>query len=175
MKILLFNLLLILGFVGCYSTRGFVDSKYKTIYVAPVQNKIKFTQETQEYSKYRSFPALFENNFTAELIDRFNLDGALKTDSRYFSQLRLETEIVDFVRDVLRYTDNDSVEEYRLKLFFKYRLYDNKTNELIKERSLISDANYSLTGSAATSEEEALKELFSDAARRLVEDITEAW
>lgn len=160
---------------GCYSTRGFVNPKYRTIYVAPVKNKIKFTQETQEYSNYRSFPALFENDFTNALIDRFNLDGALKTDNRYFSQLRLETEITDYVRDVLRYNDNDSVEEYRLKLFFKYRLYDNRTNTLVKENSLIADTNYSLTGSGATTEEEALKDLFSDAARRLVEDITEAW
>jgi len=170
-----FASLLIILMSGCYSTRGFIDSKYKTIYVEPVKNKIKFTQETQEYSKYRSFPALFENDFTAALIDRFNLDGALKVDNRYFSQLRLETEINDFVRDVLRYTDSDSVEEYRLKLFFKYRLYDNETNELIKENSLIADANYSLSGSTATSEEGALKELFVDAARRLVEDVTEAW
>lgn len=157
-----------------YSTQGFVNIEHNSIYVKPVVNKIVFTGETQESSSYRSFPPLIENDFTRKIIDRFNIDGRLKPATQEDSELVVETQIKDFVRDAIGYTDNDQVREYRLKLYFTYSLYD-KEGKLLRKKDLVADVEYPLEGVAAKTESQALNELLEDAARRLVESIIEVW
>ena len=160
---------------GCgYTTRGFFNPKYKTIYITPVENNIDITKETEEYSKYRSFPALIENNFTSKIISRFNLDGNLKTTNKNNADLVLKCIIEDFVRDAVDYDDNDQVEKYRLKLKFTYTLFDSQ-GEVIKTKSITADEDYNLTGAYAKSEDSAVLDLLDDAARRIVDSIVEEW
>ncbi len=160
---------------GCgYTTRGFLNPKYRTIYVAPVENKINITKETEEYSKYRSFPALIEDNFTSKIISRFNLDGNLRTTNEQSADLILKCVINDFVRDAIDYDDNDQVQKYRLKLNFTYTLLDSQ-GRVIKTRTITADENYNLTGAYAKSEDSALLDLLDDAGRRIVESIVERW
>jgi len=172
---ILFSLLFVLFFTGCgYTTQSLLNSEYKTVYISPVVNKIQFTGESQEYSKFRSVPPLLADRLTKSLISMFNLDGHLKTVKEGVSDLTLSCEINDYVRDTLRYDDNNNVEEYRLKLYLTYSLTDNR-GELKDKKSIVADIEYSLTGSAAKSEASALNDLVDDASRRVVEDIIEAW
>jgi len=173
-KILIF--LVIFVFAGCgYTTRGFLNPEYKRIYVEPVKNKIDITNETAEYNSYRSYPPLIENDFTRNLISRFNLDGNLKTtNDKDKSQLDISCEITDFLREVVRSDDNDNVEAYRLKIFYRFYLYDSQ-GKLLKEVNLSTDKDYSLVGIYAKSEAKAISELLDDAARRVVESIVEEW
>ena len=167
--------LLVVSILGCgYTTRGFLNPDYKSIFVKPVLNKLTFTKETQEYRDFRSIPPLLEDSFTKALISRFNLDGNLRVDREETADLILETEITDFLRETLRYTDQDRVQEYRLKIYFTYKLYD-KNNNLIRKKSLVSDTTYTLEGKFAESEDSAISDLLDDAARRIVEDIVEEW
>lgn len=157
---------------GCgYTTRGSLDPAYKTIYVKPVVDKIEVTGETQEYSQFRSVPPLLDNSFTSALISRFNMDGNLKPIDKKTSDLVLETSITDYVRGGLRYDEDDDVEEYRLKLYFEYKLFDSE-GELIRNGDLVADTEYNFN---TESESSAISELLDDAARRLVEHIIEAW
>ena len=150
------------------------DSQYKSIYIRPVVTKVEFTKEDQEYSSFRSIPPFLDNSFTSALISRFNTDGNLKVAKQEGSDLVLECTITDFVRDTLRYDDQDRVEEYRLKIFFNYKLYDIKS-QVIRKNNIVADSEYALMGTAARSESEALSELLDDASRRIVEDIVEMW
>jgi len=169
-------LLSVVCFSGCfgYTTQSFLNPEHKSIYIKPVINNMKFTGETQEYSKFRSMPPLLENSFTQALISRFNLDGSLKIVKEPDADLILECQINDFLRSTLRYDDQDRVEEYRLKIYFDYKLYDRGAN-LIRQGDMVADAEFAFVGSAARSEARAISELLDDASRRISEDITEVW
>lgn len=170
----LYTLVFVL-FFGCgYTTRGFLNPEYKTIYVKPVVNTLRVTGETQEYSSFRSVPPFLEDSFTSALISRFNIDGNLRVVQKENADLILECEITDFLRSPLRYDDDDEIEEYRIKIFFRYDLYDSN-NDLVEKRNLVANQEYALTGSAAISENQALSELLNDAARRVTESIIEIW
>lgn len=172
---ILSSFLFILFFTGCgYTTQSLLNPAYKTIYISPAVSKIQFTGESQEYSKFRSVPPLLADRLTKSLISRFNLDGHLKTVKEGLSDLILTCEINDYVRDTLRYDDNNDVEEYRLKLYLTYSLID-KQGRVESKKRIVADTEYSLTGSAAKSEASALNDLVDDASRRVVEDIIEAW
>lgn len=161
--------------VGCgYSTRGFINPNYKTVYVRPVENDIKITGETQENDKFRSVPPLLENNLTSALLDRFSLDGSLKTVNESAADLVVEATLNDYFRESIRFDEDDEIEEQRIKLIFTFDMYDAE-GALVRSKKLIAHEDYATTGSNARSEEAALDDLMEDAARRLVEDIIEAW
>ncbi len=160
---------------GCgYTTHSVLKGGAKTLYVVPVKNTMKMAEESTEYTKYRSIPPLLENMFTQSLIERFHFDGNVKTVRDQTADLVLNCEIVDFVRDVLRYDTNDRVDEYRLKMSFRYTLA-NAQDTSVKTKSLSTSVTYPLTGLYAKSESAALDELLDDASRRIVESIVEEW
>lgn len=162
-------------FAGCgYTTRGFLNPNYKTVYVKPVVNNVKFTGETQENNTFRSVPPLIENKLTNALFDRFNLDGNLKTVDELGADLVLDCVITDYLREAVRFDDDENVEEHRIKIWYNFTLTDSQ-GAVIDEKSLIADEEYALTGSNARSEDSALVDLLDDAARRVVEEIIESW
>lgn len=166
---------LLLSFLGCgYTTRGFIDPRFKTVYVRPVVNDIKITGETQENDKFRSVPPLLENNLTSALLDRFNLDGSLKVVDESSADLIVEAALIDYYRESVRYDDDEEIEEQRIKLIFTFESFDSE-GELIKSKKLVAHEDYATSGSNARTEEVAIDELMDDAARRLVEEIIEAW
>ena len=168
-------LLLAISYSGCgYTTRGFLDPQHRTIYVKPVVNSVKVTGETQEFTDFRSVPPFLEQSFTQALISRFGLDGNLKLVKEDAADLVLECTITDFVRSTLRYDDQDRVEEYRLKIYFNYKLFDRGGN-VVGKNSLVADSEYALVGRLAKSENQAISELLEEAARKAVEDVIEAW
>ncbi len=171
--LLLFATFFLVIISGCgYTTRGSLNPAYKTVYIEPVTENIEFTGETQSYSDFRSVPPLLDNSFTSALISRFNLTGGLKVVNKNNADLFLETEITDYIRGGLRYDEQDDIEEYRLKMSFKYKLFNAK-NELVKENSLSASTEYNISGGETQSQ--AISDLLDDAARRLTEDIIESW
>ena len=167
--------LVVSSFSGCgYTTRGFIDPQYQTIYIRPVVNKIKVTGETQEFGDFRSVPPFLDQAFTRALISRFNLDGHLRVTNEENADLTVECTMTDYKQGTLRYDNDDRVEEYRLKLYYTYRLLDS-VGEVVKKGNLVANSEYALVGAAARSEDQAIAELLNDASRRLVDDIIEAW
>ena len=162
-------------FSGCgYTTRGFIDPQYQSVYVQPVVNKVKVTGETQEFGDFRSVPAFLDQAFTRALIARFNLDGHLRVTKEENADLIVECTITDYKQGTLRYDNDDRVEEYRLKLYYTYRLLDS-VGDVVKKGRLVANSEYALVGAAARSEEQAIAELLEDASRRLVDAIIEEW
>lgn len=160
---------------GCgYTTRGFLDSRYKTVYVRPAVNDIEITGETQENDKFRSVPPLLENYLTSSLLDRFNLDGILKVVVEDEADLVVETVLKDYYRESIRYDEDDDIEEQRIKLVYEFSLFE-ANGSLVKTKKIVASEKYATTGANARTEEAALDDLMDDAARRLVENIVEAW
>ena len=161
--------------LGCgYTTRSLIDPQYRTVYVKPVVNAVKVTGETQEFSKYRSVPPFLEQAFTRSLLERFSLDGNLKVVKEYMADLVVECTITDYVQSTLRYDDDERVEEYRLKMFFSYKVL-NRGGDIVRKGNLVANGEYALVGELATSEDRATASVLEDASRKLVDEIIEEW
>jgi hypothetical protein len=159
--------------LGCgYTTTAFIGGG--RIYIKPIVNEIAVTKEERAYSEYRTYPILLEKKLTNKLIDEFNTKTRFEVTPDFTNSNRLECRIVDFRREALRYDDADEVTEKRLRLYVTLRYYDSENN-LLKDKEIIGETTYRLTGSYKKSESEAQDVLLEDTARRIVEAIAEDW
>jgi hypothetical protein len=172
--LLIFSLAL---FSGCgYTTRSAINSSLKTIYVEPFKNKIDYASEFSEANRIKSYFPLLEVNITTAVVDRFLFDGNLKVVKEGNADVILKGELLDYVRDVLRYDDNNNPLEYRIVLVVKLILWDVKENkQLWEEGRFAGDTTYFTSGTAAKSEATAINYAITDLSRRIVERTVEAW
>ncbi|MCM8782825.1 MAG: LPS assembly lipoprotein LptE [Candidatus Omnitrophica bacterium] len=175
-NLLLLITLIIYFFLGCgYTTRSLVSSRYKTIYVGHFLNKIDITKETESIRRYKIYRPLIEQDIRRAVIERFNLDGNLKTETEDNANVILRGAVLDFRRDPLRYINNDEVEEYRISITAQIELEDKDKNLIIKKTNIIGDATYFLSGPHAKAEPLAIEEAIKDIARRIVEYVVGMW
>ena len=169
-----FLVLLLLIVVGCgYTTRGFIYAE-DTIIIAPVVNKIDITSEDRKFSNYTSFPILIENRLTNEIISKFNIEGNLKVVSEDPKALKLVCTVNSYDKETLRYAENDEVSEQRLRLHTRIKLTSGD-GKVLKDKSVIGETTYYLTGANQESESSAQVDLIDDTARRICEAVTEEW
>ena len=169
--------LLVFVMAGCgYTTSGFV-SVYEedSIIIEPVENKIEITSETRQFSGYSTFPILIENKLTNEIVNKFNIDGHFKVVSQDPKALRLSCVVNDYSKEALRYEEeDDDVEEQRLRLYAQIKLVSS-TGEVLKDKQVVGETTFFLTGASAKSESAAQLDLVDDTARRISEAVIEAW
>lgn len=169
--------ILILVFIllcGCgYTTRGFVYSSNK-IFISPAVNKISITSEDRRYSTFTVYPVLLEQRLTNKIINKFNIDGHLKVVSKEEGALKLNSEITEYTKEVMRYSDSESVKEQRLRLHVKMKLL-NQDGSVIKEREIVGETSFFLTGPSSISEATAQENLIDDTSRRILEVVVEEW
>ena len=173
--------LLMLCFVfllaGCgYTTRSLLPSDIKTIRVNNFQNEIKVTAEQSNLRMYRGYRPGMEVDITKSVINKFLSDGTLRIANESSADLVLNSDLIDFKRDALRYDANNNVEEYRIKLVVNMQLLNNKTgNVMWTEKGFAGEATYRTDGPLAKSDAAALNDAIDDLARRIVERTVEAW
>jgi len=162
---------------GCgYTTRSAIKIPWTTIYVTQFKNSIDYTNEFNEARNIKTYFPLIETKITSEVVNRFMFDGNLKVVREDNAEITLKGELIDYLRDVLRYDDNNNPLEYRISLVVKLSLWDNKENKLLWEESRFAgDTTYVASGTSAKSEAAAINDAVVDLARRIVERIVEAW
>jgi len=159
---------------GCgYTTRSYVYTNRK-IYIEPVSNEVKITSQKRVYSSYTPFPLLLEKKLTSAVINKFNTDGHLKVVKEQEGALQLKCIIDNYQKEALRYSNNDAVTEQKLRLYVKVKLY-LPDGTVLKERRVIGETTYFLSGQYAKSETSANEELIQDTARKIVEAVIEQW
>lgn len=169
--------LLVTGLIGCgYTTRSTISNKYKTIYIAPAVNRINFLKEDYVAERYRIYRPLIETEITKAIVDKFIFDGNLKPVDKEKADLILKTEITQFRRDPVRYTDDDDIEEYRLNLVVNMNLFGRRENKILwEETDFTGDVSYFVSGPSAISDDTAVNNAVKDLARRIVERTVEQW
>ncbi|MBM3248228.1 MAG: hypothetical protein FJZ10_02250 [Candidatus Omnitrophica bacterium] len=170
--------ILILSFVsGCgYTTRSMIDPNIKTIYIKPFENKIDFGTQDSVYSKLRTYYPNLETDITTAVASRFLFDGNLKVVKENDADVILKGELVEYRRDVLRYKDDEDIEEYRLNIVVNISLWNTKENKIIwQENRFTGETTYFTSGSKAKAESTAIKDGITDLARRIVERAIENW
>ncbi|HAJ57282.1 MAG TPA: hypothetical protein DCL35_05880 [Candidatus Omnitrophica bacterium] len=163
---------------GCgYTTHAFVaKTGYKTIYIEPFINKVDTTSEYTEGRRFKTYFPLLENKVTNAIVDRFIFDGNLKISKEADADVVLKGELINYRRDTLRNSTDDSPEEYRITLFVNISLVETASQKVLWEyKGFAGEASYFTTGQFVKSEEQALADATQDLARRIVETTVEAW
>jgi hypothetical protein len=168
--------------IGCgYTTRSMLSGEFSTIYITPFLNKVDVTQESYSANKYRIYRPMLETDITKKVINRYLFDGNLKPVKEAQADLVLRGELVEYRKDPLTYTSNsENITEYRINIYVKLSLWDQKENKLVWEESNFN-GNYSYFTSFASgnviqvSEDTAVMNAVEDLARRIVERTVEQW
>ncbi len=166
--------LAVLFIAGCgYSPHlSTLPSRFQTIHIAPFKNKVAFDSD-QARNGY--FP-LLEIKVTNAVIDRFLFDGNLRIAKEDKANLILRGELTGYQRDALRYTENNEVLEYRVRITVAMSLFDVALEKTIwSEPNFSGEATYFISGALAKTESSALEDALTDLARRVVERTVQDW
>ncbi len=172
-----FCLLLSTFLSGCgYTTKSLLPARFEAIYIETFANKINITSEVSDGEPYRLYPPGLEIDLTNEVIDKFIYDGNLQVANKEDAHLILRGEVVDYIKQPLRYAADDEIEEYRINIAVNISLFDVSKGELLwEEKGFTGDTSYLTTTSLSKTETAARTEAIQDLARRIVERTIEAW
>mgnify|MGYP003392801586 CR=1 FL=1 len=162
---------------GCgYTTKSLLPSNLKTIYVDNLVNKIKVTDESSDARMYRGYHPGMELDATRTIRDKYLSDGSLKIADQGTADLVLTGELVDFRNEALRYSRNNDIEEYRIRIVVNLEMR-NASNGKVRwtEKNFAGESLYRTSGPFAKSETAAMQEANDDLARRVVERTIEEW
>lgn len=165
-----FLAVLLLSVGGCgYTTETKLPNDIKTIAVPTFTNKIPIDD-------VYTYVSGLEVRLTNAVINRLIFDGNLKVVGLDEADAVLVGELKSYEQEPVRFTNTESVEEYRLFIVTKLELRDQRTNEIIwVEPSFSGDTEYFVTGPKAISERQAAEKAIEDLARNIVDRIVEDW
>jgi len=176
--ILLFSVFLFSVLSGCgYTTKSLLPSHIKTIYIDNFKNSIDLTAEVSNKKPYKLYEPGLENETTRAIVDQFIFDGTLKVVKDLSeADSVLSGELREYIKEPLRYDDNNDVIEFTIKVVTSARFVDKRTNETIwKNNSFEGESDQRTQGTLEKSEDTARDEAVSDLARRIVEKTIEVW
>jgi len=159
---------------GCgYSTRSLLPGDFKTVYVAPFDNKIDYMNQND---RKIYIPGL-ETKVRQAVIDRYLFDGNLHIAKEGESDLVLKGQLLSFDREELRVTANEDAKEYRLRVTVALTLIDPAENNKVvwQEPAFAGESTYYVSGPLAKSESAAIDDAVTDLAQRAVARTVEAW
>ena len=176
MKKIIFTAVLLsfaLSAAGCgYTTHPGYPARLKTIYIEPFENNINYTEDLNR----GLYVPLLEVKVRDAVIDRFQFDGHLRIAKPEDADVILKGSLTGFSRDVLRRTESDDVEEYRIQVIVDLTLIERVPNTTFwEEKGFAGESTYFLSGPSAKSEAAAIDEALVDLGRRVVERGIESW
>lgn len=159
---------------GCgYSTRSLLPGSYQNLFVEPIKNNVTYTTERQR----NIYLPLLEVKVRNAIVNRYIFDGNLNiANNAETADLVLKGELNGFEREVLRYTENNDVQEYRIRITISLALIDTGTGKPVwEEPGFVGETTYFPVGSQAKSESAAVEDALLDLSRRVVERTIEDW
>jgi len=174
----LFSVLCLLSVSGCgYTTRSLLPAHIKTVYIDNFKNSIDITREVSSRKPYQLYSPGLEGELTRAVGDKFVFDGTLKVvKDRSGADAVLSGELLEYVREPLRYDEADDVTEFRIRVVASARFLDARDNKVIWQAEGISGESSQRTeGLLRKTEETARAEAVTDLARRIVEKTIEVW
>ncbi|MCX5716440.1 MAG: LptE family protein [Candidatus Omnitrophica bacterium] len=179
------NLLLFTGYClliavlsGCgYTTKSLLPTHIKTVYVENFKNSIDIAAEVSSKKPFRLYSPGLENELTNAVAERFIFDGNLKVAKNPDeADSILSGELLEYIKEPLRYDDNENVTEFRVRVSASAKFLDKSANKIIWQLSnFCGESSQRTSGSLQKSEAQARSEAVDDLARRIVEKTTEVW
>ena len=156
---------------GCgYTQKTVLPNDIKSIYVETVKNEVPIDQV------YAHVPGV-EIKVTNAVIKRLNQDGTLKVVSDPTkADAILESSMIQFQQEGARYSNLESVEEYKLYIALSLKLINAKTKETIwVEPNFYGDSEYFVSDVRSIGLNEAADRSVERLARNVVDRIVEDW
>ncbi|HLD49984.1 MAG TPA: LPS assembly lipoprotein LptE [bacterium] len=155
---------------GCgYTQKSALPQNIKTIYVETVKNKIPIE------NVYAYVPGL-EMMSTNAIIRRFQRDGNLRVVTRDKAEAILQSDLISFDQEGVRFSSLEQVSEYRLFVIVAMRLVDAKTGRVIwEEPNFSGDSEYFVSSVKSVAREEAAQRAVNRLARNVVDRVVEDW
>ncbi|MCM8775734.1 MAG: LPS assembly lipoprotein LptE [Candidatus Omnitrophica bacterium] len=156
--------------IGCgYTQKQILPNNIKTIYVDTVKNEIPLS------AVYAYQPGL-EMDITNAIIRRFHIDGNVRVVSHEEADAILQTKLIGFEQEGLRFDSLESIEEYRLFVVVSFKLVDAKTHGVIlEEPNFVGDTEYFVSSVRSLGREEAAARAVQRLAKNVVDRIVEDW
>ena len=132
MKFLIFNLILLLNGCAIYSLAGSIPPHIKSIGIPLVDN------ETSEYG--------LEQIVTDRILEKFNQEGILKVLNEEVANSILKGTISKIDENPYSYNKEESVSEYRYKVFLKLEWYDVLNDVNLISKTYTGFGSYGLSG-----------------------------
>ncbi len=166
----LLALIFCLSISGCgYTNKTVLPNNTQSIYVMTVRNEIPI-QHVYAYE-----PGL-EMTITNAIIRRFQQDGNLKVVKQEDADAILDAKLVAFEQEGVRFSNLESVEEYRLFVVLSMKLLDAKTNQVIWEEPRFSgDEEYFVSDVRSLNRGDAALVAIDRLARNVVDRVVEDW
>ena len=124
---------------------------------------------------YAYHPGL-EMMISNAIVQRLNRDGNLKVVPREKADAILESELIAFDQEGLRFNTLERVTEYRLFAVMALKLRNMKTGQIIwEEPNFSGDAEYFVSDVRSIAREEAAQRVANRLARNVVDRIVEDW
>jgi len=119
---------------------------------------------------------ILEQELRTKLISELQNDGNLTIASYDDADTIIKGQIIGYVRQGLRYDNDEGVQEYRLTITVNFEFINKRTGKVIvSESGFTGDTDYFLTGSSAKSETTARSEALEDLAHRILNKIITLW
>jgi len=162
---------------GCgYTNKSLIAPDASTIFIETFKNKIDVTKEPSTKQKYNVYKPFIETKVTDAVMNRVLYDGNFKIVDRGSADLLLEGEVINYLRQPVRYSDSKDILEYRLNVIVNFTLKDLRADKvLLDQKNLVADISFFVTGKSAKSEDQALDTLLEDLARRVATRIVSRW
>ncbi len=160
----------LLSVSGCgYTRHTTLPQNMKTIYVGTVTNQIPVSHV------YAYQPGL-EIDITNAIIRRLHRDGNLQVVPKDQADVILESALIGFEQEGLRFTSLESVSEYKLFIVLSLKLTDRKTGQVIwEEPNFTGDTEYFVSVIRSLSRQEAAQRAVDRLAKNVVDRIVEDW
>lgn len=168
-----FLLCFALFFSGCaYTTRAALDPEWKTVYVAPIMNKVDFTNASER----QLYAPLLEVKLRTAVSEKFVRDGYFKVANQADeADVILKMTFKEFAHYPLRYDLDRNVIEWRVTLIADLEFWDNHRQEVVWAGSFGGSQDRFRLGTKAIPEDAAIEEAVNDLANRVVERAVENW
>jgi len=162
---------------GCgYTNKSLIAPDANTIFVQTFKNSIDITKEASTKQRYAAYKPFIEIKVTGAIINRILYDGNLNILGEPSADLLLQGEVINYLRQPVRYADSKDILEYRLNIIVNFTLKDLRTDKiLLEEKNFTADTSYFVSGQLAKSEDKAVEGLLEDLARRVANRIVNRW
>ena len=129
----------------------------------------------QTFANHTDEPKL-ENELMTKLVDSFQNDGHLFITANDQADAVLKGEIVGYTRQAMRYSSDESVQEYRLNITVNFEFIDLSSGKpIVKANDFSGNASYYLSGVNAKSETAARTEAIENLSRLMLNKIITLW
>ena len=154
-----------------YSTRSLLPANIRTIHIDKIKNRINYVSERSQ----STYIPLLEVKVVTALGDRFMYDGRLRVDEKEEADLVLKGNLIAYEREALRYSDNQDVQEYRIRVTVALEMFNGQGEWVWSEPTFSGETTYFPSGPSAKTETAAIEEALKDLAQRVVERTVEDW